>query len=44
VEKSYAEEENIPSEFHAIMEMLRNRLNAAKQKSGKSVIPPGEFA
>jgi phosphoenolpyruvate carboxykinase (GTP) len=44
VEKAYTEEENIPSEFHAIMEMLRTRLNAAKEKSGKSVIPPGEFA
>lgn len=44
VEKAYNEEENIPEEFHAMMDMLRNRLNAAKQKAGKSVIPPGEFA
>ncbi|MHB8137119.1 MAG: phosphoenolpyruvate carboxykinase (GTP) [Smithellaceae bacterium] len=43
VEKAYAEEENIPEEFHAMMVMLRNRLNAAKEKSGKSVILPGEF-
>ncbi len=29
-----------PDEFHAIMDMLRNRLNAAKAKSGKSTFPP----
>jgi len=44
VEKAYNEEENIPPEFHSIMEMLRNRLNAAKEKTGKSIIPPGDFA
>jgi phosphoenolpyruvate carboxykinase (GTP) len=44
VEKAYREEENIPDEFHAIMDMLRNRLTAAREKTGKSVITPGEFA
>jgi phosphoenolpyruvate carboxykinase (GTP) len=43
VEKAYREEENIPDEFHAIMDMLHNRLTAAKAKYGKSIIPPGEF-
>ncbi len=44
VEKAYGEEENIPGEFYAIMDMLRNRLNEAKERAGKSVIPPSEFS
>lgn len=44
VEKAYGEEQNIPDEFYSSVAMLRNRLNAAKEKAGKSVIPPGEFA
>jgi hypothetical protein len=43
VEKAYRDEENIPDEFHAILDMLRNRLTAAKAKAGQSVITPGEF-
>lgn len=44
VEKAYGEEENIPGEFYAIMGMLRNRLDEAKEKAGKSFIPPSEFS
>ena len=44
VEKAYRQEDNIPDEFYVILEMLRNRLTGAKEKFGKSVIPPGEFA
>lgn len=43
VEKAYKEEEGIPDEFNTIMDMLRNRLLTAKNKSGKSAIPPEEF-
>ena len=41
VENVYNKEANIPEEFHEIMELLRNRLTAAKKKAGKSDIPPG---
>ena len=43
VEKAYNDEENIPDEFYTIMTMLRNRLNVAKERAGKSVITPEEF-
>ncbi len=43
VRKAYLEEDNIPEEFYVILDMLQNRLTAAREKFGKSVIPPSAF-
>lgn len=43
VEKAYREEDNIPSEFYAYLNMIRTRLLEAKKKFGSGSIKPGEF-
>ena len=43
VEKFYKEEKGLPAEFNATLEMLRKRLNEAKERFGTDVIPPEKF-
>jgi len=43
MEELYKDEDNMPEEFYSTLSKIRERLNVAKEKYGKEIIPPQEF-